>query len=77
MPTPTIKHWIALGQILCYLKEALSHDILYNNHKHTHIEYFAYVGWVGSKIGRRFTIDYYIFVGENFVLMSTKQNIVS
>uniref|UniRef100_A0A3Q7G1L4 Reverse transcriptase Ty1/copia-type domain-containing protein n=1 Tax=Solanum lycopersicum TaxID=4081 RepID=A0A3Q7G1L4_SOLLC len=38
MTTPTIKHWAALEQILCYLKGALGLRIVYTNNRHTRIE---------------------------------------
>ena len=39
---PTVKHWAALEQILCYLKRAPSLGILYSSQGHTHIECFFY-----------------------------------
>ncbi|RVW53673.1 Retrovirus-related Pol polyprotein from transposon RE1 [Vitis vinifera] len=38
---PTIKHWAALEQILCYLKTAPSLSILYSTQGHTRIECFS------------------------------------
>ena len=32
MSSPTVDHWAAVEQILCYLKGALGRGILYNNH---------------------------------------------
>ncbi|WMV49280.1 hypothetical protein MTR67_042665, partial [Solanum verrucosum] len=78
MSTPTVRHWATLGQILCYLKGAPELGILYSNHGHSHIECFTDADWTGSKIDRRSTIGYCVFVGGNLVSWrSKKQNIVS
>ncbi|XP_058006663.1 uncharacterized mitochondrial protein AtMg00810-like [Hevea brasiliensis] len=78
MSSPTINHWEALGQILCYLKGAPSRGLLYSNHGHLNIEYFLDADLVGSKINRKSITGYYIFVGGNLVFWrSKKQTIVS
>src|SRR5262249_33271042 len=41
MSSPTVDHWTALEQILCYLKGAPGRGILYKNHGHNHIECFS------------------------------------
>jgi len=41
MSSPTANHWAALEHILYYLKGALVRGILYENHGHTHIEFFS------------------------------------
>ena len=41
MFAPTVDHWIAVEQILCYLKEAPGRSILYSNHGHNRIECFS------------------------------------
>ncbi|XP_049382865.1 uncharacterized mitochondrial protein AtMg00810-like [Solanum stenotomum] len=75
---PTIKHWEALEQILCYFEGARGLDILYSDHGDTRIEVFADVDWAGSRIDRRSTTSYCIFVGENLVSRrSIKQTVVS
>ena len=48
MSSPTVDHWATVEQILCYLKGAPGHGILYNNHKHNIIECFSDAYWVGS-----------------------------
>ncbi|XP_062108646.1 uncharacterized mitochondrial protein AtMg00810-like [Humulus lupulus] len=76
--SPTVHHWVALEQILCYLKGAQGRGVVYVDHRHTHIEYFSDVDWVGSKLDRRSTSCYCIFVGGNLVSRkSKKQNVVS
>ena len=40
MSFPTNNHWAAI-EVLCYLKGALRHGILYKNHEHTRIECFS------------------------------------
>ncbi|XP_019230936.1 PREDICTED: uncharacterized protein LOC109211811 [Nicotiana attenuata] len=78
MSAPTVKHWEALEQILCYLKGAPGLGILYSNHGHSRIECFADADWAGSKIDRRSTTGYCVFVGGNLVSWrSKKQNVVS
>ena len=78
MSSPTIHHWAALEQILCYLKGAPGRGIVYTNHGHTHIECFSDADWAGSKIDRRSTSGYCVFVGGNLVSWkSKKQNVVS
>ncbi|XP_071912390.1 uncharacterized protein [Coffea arabica] len=78
MSNPTINHWAAVEQILCYLKGAPGRGILYNNHGHTRIECFLDIDWKESKADRRSTTGYCIFVGGNLVSRkSKKQNVVS
>ena len=48
MTSPTISHWAAVEHILCYLKEAPGHGILYKKHAHTRIECFSDVDWTRS-----------------------------
>ena len=78
MASPTNNHWTALQQILYYLKGAPRRGLLYANHGHTNIECFSDADWAGSKVDRRSTTGYYIFVGGNLVSWrSKKQNVVS
>ena len=78
MSSPTVDHWAAVEQILCYLKEASRHGILYSNHGHNILECFTDVDWAGSKEDRRSTSGYYVFVGRNLVSRkSKKQSVVS
>ena len=61
-----------------YLKRALGHGILYNNHGHNRLECFTDVDWVGSKEDKRSTSGYCVFVGGNLVSWkSKKQSLVS
>lgn len=53
---PTIKHWEALEQILCCLKEAPGLGILYSNHGYTRVVCFAGADWNGSKINRSYRL---------------------
>ena len=78
MSAPTVDHWAAVEQILCYLKGAPRRGILYNNHGHNRIECFFDVDWVGSKEGRKSTSGYCMFVGGNLVSWkSKKESVVS
>ena len=78
MSAPTIHHWKALEQILCYLKGAPGLGLLYRKSGHTHIECFSDADWAGSKVDRRSTTGYCVFVGGNLVSWkSKKQNVVS
>ncbi|KAM7509738.1 hypothetical protein LguiB_008613 [Lonicera macranthoides] len=78
MSSPTIHHWEVLEQILCYLKGAPGRGILYANHGHTRIEGFSDADWAGSKVDRKSTSGYCIFVGGNLVSWkSKKQNVVA
>ena len=67
MSSPIVDHWPVVEQILCYLKGALGHGILYNNHRHNRLESFMDVDWAGSKEDKRSTTDYYVFVRRNLV----------
>lgn len=78
MSSPTVHHWDALEHILCYLKGAPGRGILYSNHGHNHVECFSDADWAGSKIDRRSTTGYCVFVGGNLISWkSKKQNVVS
>ena len=78
MSSPTVDHWAAVEQIICYLKGALGRGILYSNHGHNKLERFTDVDWAGSKEGMRSTLGYYVFVGGNLVSWkSKKQSVVS
>ena len=67
MFSPTIDHWAAIEQILCYLKGAPRRGILYSNHGHNRLECFTDAEWEGSKEDRRSTSGYCVFVGGNLV----------
>ena len=45
MSSPTVDHWVAIEQILCYLKGASRRDILYSNHGHNGLECFTDADW--------------------------------
>ena len=78
MFAPMVDHWVAVEQILCYLKGASRRGILYSNHGHSKIECFTDADWVGSKEDRRSTSSYCVFVGGNLVSWkSKKQGVVS
>ena len=78
MSAPTVDHWPAVEQILCYLKGALGRGILYSNHGHNRLECFFDVDWAGSKEDRRSSSGYCVFVGRNLVSWkSKKQSFVS
>ena len=66
LSSPTIEHWKAVEQILCYLKGALGRGILYGNHGHSEIECFLDADWAGSKEDRRSTTGY---CGREFSLL--------
>ena len=67
MSSPTISHWVVVEHILCYLKEALGHGILYKKHRHTRIKCFSEANWAGSKEDKRSTSGYCVFVGGNMI----------
>ena len=78
MSSPTIVYWKALRQILCYLKGAPGRGLFYSNHEYTNIKYFSDANWAGSKVDRRLTTGFCIFIGGNLVSWrSKKQNVVS
>ena len=58
MSSPTVDHWMAIEQILCYLKRASGRGIFYSNHGHNRLEYFTDADWAGSKEDRRSTSGY-------------------
>ena len=62
MSSPTVDHWAAVEQILCYLKGESGRGILYSNHGHNRFECFTDVDWTGSKEDRRSTSGYCVFV---------------
>ena len=73
MSAPTVDHWAVVEQILCYLKGASEHGILYNNHRHNRIECFSDADWVGSKEDGRSISGYCVFVGGNLVSWKNKK----
>lgn len=76
--SPTSDHWNVVKQILCYLKGAPEHGLLYANHGHTRIKCFSNDDWAGSKEDRRSTSGYYVFVRGNLISWeSKKQSAVS
>ena len=73
MSSPTVDHWTAVEQILCYLKGAPGHGILYSNHRHNRLECFTDADWAESKEERRSTSSYCVFVGGNLVSWKSKK----
>ncbi|KAK3003550.1 hypothetical protein RJ639_019485 [Escallonia herrerae] len=76
MSEPTVKHWAALKQIMCYLKGAPGLGLLYSNHGHSCIECFSDADWAGSKLDRKSTTGYCVFVGGNLVSWKSKKQSV-
>ena len=76
MSSPTVDHWAAVEHILCYLKGAPGHGILYSNHGHNRLECFTNANWAGSKEDRRSTSSYRVFVGGNLVSWKSKKHSV-
>ena len=76
MSSPKIDHWAAIEHILCYLKGALRHGIVYSNHGHNRLECFTDADWAGSKEDMRSTSGYCVFVGGNLVSWKSKKQIV-
>ena len=66
MSSLIVDHWVAVGQILCYLKGASRRGILYSNHGHNRL----------SKEDKRFTTGYYVFVEGNLVSCKSKKHSV-
>jgi len=78
MSCPTIQHWVALEQILCYLKGTVGKGVVYMNHGHLDIESFSDADWAGSKTDRRSTSGFCVFLGGNLIAWkSKKQSVVS
>ena len=76
MSSPTIDHWVAVEQILCYLKGALGRGILYSNHEHNRLECFTDADLAGFKEDKRSTLGYCVFVGGNLVSWKSKKQSV-
>jgi len=77
MSSPTVQHWAALEQILCYLKGAPGRGLLYGNNGHTNIECFSDAHWAGSKADRRSTTGYCVFVGGILFLGKARNKVLS
>ena len=78
MLSPTLDHWAAVEQILCYLKRASGHGILYSNHGYNRVECFTDADCARSKEDKRSTSGYCVFVGGNLVSWkSKKQSVIS
>jgi hypothetical protein len=78
MSSPTVDHWKAVEQILCYLKGAPGRGIVYSDHGHNKIECYSDSDWAGSKEDRRSTSGYCVFFGGNLISwQSKKQQVVS
>ena len=77
MSSPTINHRATIEHILCYLKEAPGHGILYKKHGHTRIEFFFYVDWAGSKEDRRSILRHCVFFGGNLISWKNKKQNVA
>lgn len=78
MASPTMDHWTALEQILCYLKGTPGRGLLYTGHWHTRIECFSDADWAGCPVDRRSITGYCVFFGGNLISWkSKKQSIVS
>ena len=67
MSSPTVDHWVAVEQILCYLQGAPRRGILYSNHGRYRLECFTDVDWTGSKEDKRSTYGYCVFIRENII----------
>ena len=67
LSSPLVDHWAIVEQILCYLKGAPRHCILYSNHRHNRLKCFTDADWARCKEDRRSTTGYYVVNGGNLV----------
>ena len=58
------------------MKGAPRPGIVYNNHRHSRLECFTNLDWVGSKEDKRSTSGYGAFVGGNLVSWKSKKHSV-
>ena len=76
MSSPTVNHYAVVEHILCHLKEASGHEILYKKYGHTIINCFFDADCVGSREDRRSTSGYCVFFGENLISWKNKKQSV-
>jgi hypothetical protein len=72
MHSPRESHWVAVKQILHYLKGTISHGLLLKPSSLT-LQAFSDMDWVGCRDDKKFTTDYYIFLGESLISWSSKK----
>ena len=61
--------------ILAYVKSSLEEGLLYKKHEHVHIFGYSESGYTVDKGDRKSTTSYCIFVRENLVTWSKKQDV--
>ena len=78
MSSSTVNHWATVAHILCYLKKAHGHGILYKSIDILGLITFFTESGAGSKEDRRSTSGYCVFFGGNLISWnSKKQSVVS
>ena len=72
------RHMNAINHILAYLKSFPSKCIMFSKHGHLDIEGYIESDFIRSRLDRKSTLGYVLFVGGNLMTWrSEKQNVVS
>ena len=75
---PCDSHWDAAICILHYVKGTPSQRVLYENKGYIQIVGYSDVDWVDSPTYRRFTLGYFVFIGDYLIFWkSKKQDVVT
>lgn len=73
MSNPTIEDWMALKQLLRYLKHTIIHDINIQPATHPILNVYTNVDWAGCIDDQKSTGGYYIFLGPTLISWSSNK----
>ncbi|KAK6160582.1 hypothetical protein DH2020_003963 [Rehmannia glutinosa] len=71
--SPTINHWKACKRVLRFLHGTCHIGLLFKPISRMMLEGFADVDWASSIDDRRSTSGYYVYLGGNFIIWSSKK----
>ena len=78
MQAPRVVHLNGVYRVLAYIKRAPGKGLLYQRHRHLHVEAYSDAGYAGDKADRKSHCGYATYVGGNLVTWrSQKQYVVS
>jgi hypothetical protein len=76
MHQPLLPHWQAVKRILHYLKNTISHGLLFAPYFSMNLSAYSNSDWVGDQHDRRSTNAYYIFLATNLVSWSSHKQLI-
>ncbi|KAH0644936.1 hypothetical protein KY284_032820 [Solanum tuberosum] len=73
MHQPFMSHWVALKQLLCYIRSTTSFGVLIANETDRRLLVYSDSDWAGDPHDRTSTTGYVIYLGSSHISWSSKK----